>query len=239
LVNESDKNCPCWAFLGDPHKPDFGFTISIVYNTAYWPAQGAVAIEQADFLCSLELVRRQREKIVPRAEGRVLEVGIGTGLNVRHYDKTKVGKITGLDPALEMHRLASKRIAQAGLDVDLVGLSAEEIPLGDASFDCVVVTYTLCSVPDPVTALKEIRRVLKTGGRFLFCEHGRAPDERVRRWQDRLTPYWKNIAGGCRLNRDITALISEAGFACRDLQTMYLPGPRPLTYNYWGEAVPV
>ena len=192
-----------------------------------------------DFLCSLEPVRRQREKIVPRAEGRVLEIGIGTGLNVRHYDKTKVGKITGLDPALEMHRLASKRIAQAGLDVDLVGLSAEHIPLDDASFDCVVVTYTLCSVPDPVTALKEMRRVLKTGGRFLFCEHGRAPDESVRRWQDRLTPYWKNIAGGCHLNRDIAALISEAGFACRDLQTMYLPGPRPLTYNYWGEAVPV
>src|SRR6516162_5723570 len=145
-----------------------------------------------DFLCSLEPVRRQREKIVPRAEGRVLEIGIGTGLNVRHYDKAKVGKITGLDPALEMHRLASKRIAQAGLDVDLVGLSAEEIPLDDASFDCVVVTYTLCSVPDPVTELKEMRRVLKTGGRFLFCEHGRAPDESVRRWQDRLTPYWKN-----------------------------------------------
>ena len=158
---------------------------------------------------------------------------------MRHYDKAKVGKITGLDPALEMHRLASKRIAQAGLDVDLVGLSPEEIPLDDASFDCVVVTYTLCSVPDPVTALKEMRRVLKTGGRFLFCEHGRAPDESVRRWQDRLTPYWKNIASGCHLNRDIAALISEAGFACRDLQTMYLPGPRPLTYNYWGEAVPV
>ena len=114
-----------------------------------------------DFLCSLEPVRRQRAKIVPRAEGRVLEIE-------------------------------------------------------DASFDCVVVTYTLCSVPDPVTALKEMRRVLKTGGRFLFCEHGRAPDESVRRWQDRLTPYWKNIAGGCHLNRDIAALISEAGFACRD-----------------------
>ena len=111
----------------------------------------------------------------------------------------------------------------------LVGLSAEHIPLDDASFDCVVVTYTLCSVPDPVTALKEMRRVLKTGGRFLFCEHGRAPDEGVRRWQDRLTPYWKNIAGGCHLNRDIAALISEAGFACRNLQTMHLPGPRPLT----------
>jgi len=132
-----------------------------------------------DFLCSLQPVRRQREKIVPRAEGRVLEVGIGTGLNVRHYDKTKVGKITGLDPALEMHRLASKRIAQAGLDVDLVGLSAEEIPLDDASFDCVVVTYTLCSVPDPVTELKEMRRVLKTGGGLVLRARPRAGRKRA------------------------------------------------------------
>jgi ubiquinone/menaquinone biosynthesis C-methylase UbiE len=190
-----------------------------------------------DLACGIEPVRRQREKIVPRAEGRVLEIGIGTGLNMRHYNTAKVGKITGLDPAVQMHRLASKRIAQAGLDVELVGLSAEQIPLDDASFDCVVVTYTLCSIPDPVTALKEMRRVLKADGRLLFCEHGRAPDESVRRWQDRLTPYWKKIAGGCHLNRNIPALINEAGFACQDLQAMYLPGLRPLTYNYWGEAV--
>ena len=157
---------------------------------------------------------------------------------MRHYDRAKVWKITGLDPALQMHRLASKRIAQAALDVELVALSAEQIPLDDASFDCVVVTYTLCSIPDPAAALKEMRRVLKAGGRLLFCEHGRAPDERVRRWQDRLNPYWGKIAGGCHLNRDIPALIGAAGFTCRDLQTMYLPGPRPLTYNYWGEAVP-
>ena len=191
-----------------------------------------------DLACGIEPVRQQRDKIVPRAEGRILEIGIGTGLNMCHYDRAKVGKITGLDPAVQMHRLALKRIAQAGLDVDLVGLSAERIPLDDASFDCVVITYTLCSITDPGAALNEMRRVLKPGGRLLFCEHGLAPDESVRRWQDRLTPYWKKIGGGCHLNRDIAALIAEAGFACRDLQTMYLPGPRPLTYNYWGEAVP-
>jgi ubiquinone/menaquinone biosynthesis C-methylase UbiE len=191
-----------------------------------------------DLACGMKPVRQQREKIVPRAEGRVLEIGIGTGLNMRHYDKAKVAKITGLDPALQMHRLASKRIAKARLDVELLGLSAERIPIDDASFDCIVVTYTLCSIPDPAAALSEMRRVLKVGGRLLFCEHGRAPDESVRRWQDRLTPYWKKIGGGCHLNRDVPALIAEAGFACRDLQTMYLPGPRPLTYNYWGEAVP-
>jgi len=138
-----------------------------------------------DLACGMKQVRQQREKIVPRAQGRILEIGIGTGLNMRHYDKVKVAKITGLDPALQMHRLASKRIAQAGLDVELVRLSAEHIPLDDASFDCVVVTYTLCSIPDPAAALREMRRVLKPGGRLLFCEHGRAPDESVRRWQDR------------------------------------------------------
>ena len=189
-----------------------------------------------DLACGIGPIRRQREKVVPRAAGRVLEIGIGTGLNMRHYDRSRIGKIVGLDPALPMHRLARKRIARAGLDVELVGLSAESIPLGDASFDCVLVTYTLCTIPDPVAALKEMRRVLAPGGKLLFCEHGRAPEENVRRWQDRLTPYWKKIAGGCHLNRDIPALLSEAGFACHDLQTLYLPGPRPFTYNFWGEA---
>ena len=190
-----------------------------------------------DLACGIKPVRHQREKVIPLARGRVLEIGVGTGLNMAHYDKSKVGAITALDPALQMHRLAKKRIARAGLDVDLVGLSAEQIPLEDASFDSVVITYTLCSIPDPVTALKEMRRVLKPDGQLLFCEHGRAPDESVQRWQDRLTPIWMKIGGGCHLNRDIPALLHDAGFACRELQMMYLPGPPPLTYNYWGEAV--
>ncbi|MBA3902734.1 MAG: SAM-dependent methyltransferase [Rhodocyclaceae bacterium] len=191
-----------------------------------------------DIACGVKPVRRQREKVVPLAEGRVLEVGIGTGLNMRHYDRAKVTKIIGLDPALQMHRLALKRIARAGLDVELVGLSAEKIPFDDASFNSVLVTYTLCTIPDPVAALREMRRVLMPGGRLIFCEHGRAPDEGVGRWQDRLTPHWKKIAGGCHLNRDVPALLIEAGFECKLMQSMYLPGPRPLTYNYWGEAFP-
>lgn len=191
-----------------------------------------------DLACGLKPVRLQREKIVPLAAGRVLEIGIGTGRNLRHYDKSRVAKLVGLDPALQMHRLARKRIARAGLDVELVGLSAERIPLEDASFDALVMTYTLCSIAEPVAALKEMRRVLKPGGKLLFCEHGRAPDESVRRWQDRLTPYWKKIGGGCHLNRDVPALLREGGFECREMQTMYLPGPRPLTFNYWGEALP-
>lgn len=192
-----------------------------------------------DLACGVEPVRRQREKVVPLAVGRVLEVGIGTGLNMPHYDRSKVTKIIGLDPALQMHRLALKRIARARLDVELVGLSAEKIPFDDASFNSVLVTYTLCTISDPIAALKEMHRVLTPGGRLLFCEHGRAPDEGVRRWQNRLTPYWKKIAGGCHLNRDVPALLIEAGFKCKRMKAMYLPGPRPLTYNYWGEAFPV
>lgn len=190
-----------------------------------------------DFACGMRPIRLQREKIVPLAWGRVLEVGIGTGLNMPFYDPARVRYIVGVDPALQMHRLAAKRIARAGLEVELVGVAAETIPLEDASIDTVVVTYTLCTIPDPVTALKEIRRVLVPGGSLLFCEHGRAPDENVRRWQTRLQPHWQKIAGGCHLDRDVPALLDQAGFRCDNLQTRYLPGPRPFAFNYWGEAV--
>ena len=189
-----------------------------------------------DSACSVKAVRHQRAKVVPLAHGRVLEIGIGTGLNMRHYDKSRIASLTGLDPALEMHKLAQKRIRRAGLEVDLVGLSAERIPRADASFDTVIVTYTLCTIPDPLAALREMRRVLVPGGQLIFCEHGRAPDASVRRWQERITPWWKRIAGGCHLDRDIPSLLHAAGFDCPDLKTMYLPGPRPLTFNYWGVA---
>lgn len=189
-----------------------------------------------DIACGMAPFSRQREKVVPLAKGRVLEVGIGTGLNMKHYQPQKVTKITGLDPALQMHRLARKRIARTGLDVELFTLSAEKIPFENASFDTVLITYTLCTIPDPVAALKEMRRVLTPGGNLLFCEHGRAPDPKVYRWQNKMTPQWKKIAGGCHLNRDIPALLNEAGFVCGSMNAMYLPGPRPFMYNYWGEA---
>jgi ubiquinone/menaquinone biosynthesis C-methylase UbiE len=190
-----------------------------------------------DIACSVQPVWRQRQKVVPLAQGRVLEIGIGTGLNLEHYDQARIEKIVGLDPGLEMHPKARRRSRQAGLEVELVGLSAERIPYDDRSFDTVLVTYALCTIADPLAALKEMRRVLKPGGRLVFCEHGLAPDASVRRWQARLTPLWARVAGGCHLDRDIPGLLKAAGFRSVDIEQMYLPGPRPLTCNYWGTAV--
>ena len=191
-----------------------------------------------DFACGMPMIGRMRQRVVPRAQGRVLEVGIGTGLNMRYYDKSRVTHVTGLDPALQMHPLAQERIDRAGLSVDLIGLSAETIPLPDASFDTVLITYTLCTIPDPHAALLEMRRVLTPQGKLLYCEHGRAPDPSVQRWQDRLQPLWGKVAGGCHLGRDMAALLRGAGFTLPDLQTGYVPGPRPFTFHYWGEALP-
>ncbi len=191
-----------------------------------------------DIACGLPAVGRQRDLVVPLAQGRVLEVALGTGRNLRHYDKSRVTQLVALEPALQMHPLARERAAEAGLELELVGLSAERIPLPDASFDTVLLTYTLCSIADPAAALKEMRRVLKPDGRLLYCEHGRAPEASVRRWQERLQPMWGPLAGGCHLGRDIPALLRAAGFRLSDPHEGYLPGPRPFTYHYWGAALP-
>jgi ubiquinone/menaquinone biosynthesis C-methylase UbiE len=189
-----------------------------------------------DIACGMPAVRRQRLRVVPNAHGRVLEIGIGTGLNMPYYEPGRIESLVGVEPSQRMHRLALRRSKAAGLEVRLVGLSAEKLPLADASFDTVVSTFTLCTIPDPVAALKEIRRVLAPGGRLLFAEHGRAPEASVRKWQQRLQPLWIPLAGGCHLDRDIPALLREAGFVPQ-VQQRYLPGPKFLSYHYWGEAV--
>ncbi len=187
--------------------------------------------------CSVNPVRKQREKIVPLAEGDVLEIGIGSGLNLPFYDPQKVRKIWGLEPSEGMRRLAAKNLKGMNLDLEFIDLPGEEIPLESNSVDTVLVTYTLCTIPDAVTALEGMRRVLKPSGRLLFCEHGTAPDENIRRWQDRLNTGWSKIAGGCNMNRNILEMINAAGFHIVDDERMYIPGLRILSYNYWGSAV--
>lgn len=186
--------------------------------------------------CSIKPARKQREKIVPRANGDVLEIGFGSGLNLPYYDRDKVRHVWGLEPSAGMRRLARKAIAGSSLEVELIDLPGEEIPLDDDSVDTVLVTYTLCTIPEVAEALHGMRRVLKPQGRLLFCEHGKAPDSNVQKWQDRLNPAWKKIAGGCNMNREIVAELEEAGFLIEDDNRMYLPGVKALTYNYWGAA---
>jgi ubiquinone/menaquinone biosynthesis C-methylase UbiE len=189
------------------------------------------------FLCSAKQVRRQREKIVPLAEGRVLEVGIGTGLNLPLYTAGKVQHLWGLDPSKESWTLAQPTVAQTEFEVEFIEAPADEIPLDDKSADTVLVTYTLCSIDKILPALGEMRRVLKQGGRLIFCEHGAAPDEDVRRWQNRLNPIWKRVAGGCNLNLPIPFVLESAGFKIREMDTMYIPGWKPACFNYWGTAI--
>ena len=187
--------------------------------------------------CGTKPTRKQREKIVPLASGDVLEVGFGSGLNLPFFDRGKVTKLWGLEPSTGMRKLADKRIKDSGIDVELIDLPGEEIPLQDNSVDTVLVTYTLCTIPDALSALDGMRRVLKPGGRLLYCEHGKAPDNSVQRWQERLNPTWKRFAGGCNMNRDIPELLGRAGFSIVDDNRMYIPGLRALSYNFWGSAV--
>lgn len=188
-----------------------------------------------DFACGLPMISAQRRQVIPQAAGRVLEIGIGTGLNLRFYDRAKVQSLVGIDPAQQMHRLARRRSQRAGLTVDLRQLTAERLPLDSGSFDCVVCTYTLCSVADPAAALAEMRRVLRPGGRLLFAEHGLAPDAGVAQLQYMLEPFWSRVAGGCHLTRDVPLLLRDAGFRAQ-LDRAYIAWPRTLSYNFWGEA---
>jgi SAM-dependent methyltransferase len=186
--------------------------------------------------CGLKPIKKQRQKVIPHAQGRVLEVGMGTGLNMPYYDKDKVDVVYGLEPNEKSRKMAQGPIQKAGLTVDIIGLDGQDIPLDKDSVDTVVLTYTLCTIPDPLKAMVEMRRVLKPGGKLLFSEHGLAPDVAVQKWQGRLNPLWGMIGGGCNLNRDIPELIRAGGFTMEALDEMYLPGLRFVNYTYWGSA---
>ena len=183
-----------------------------------------------------EETARLRAAWIPLARGEVLEVGIGSGLNLPFYSPD-VQRIYGVDPSVELQRIARGRVVAAPMEVEFLSQSAEEqLPLADASIDTVVTTWTLCSIADAPKALREMKRVLKASGRLIFLEHGRAPDPGVADWQERITPLWKNITGGCHLNRKIDDLITTAGFRITELKTFYVRGPRPTTYTYQGTA---
>ena len=176
-----------------------------------------------------------RERVIARAAGRVLEIGAGSGLNFPLYGGT-IEHIVALDPSPKLLAMARRAAGKAARPVELLEASAEAIPLPDRSIDTVVTTWTLCTIPDTARALAEMRRVLKPDGRLLFVEHGRSPDAGVRRWQDRLTPLWKRLGGGCHLNREITDLIENGGFRIEHLDTGYMRGPKPMTFMYEGRA---
>ena len=176
-----------------------------------------------------------RQRVVSGAAGRILEIGIGSGLNLRHYDE-KVQDVIGLDPSGKLLSMAADAARRKELSVELVNGSAEAIPLEDSTIDTVLTSWTLCTIPNVGRALAEMHRVLKPDGHLLFVEHGRSPDAKVRRWQDRLTPVWKRIGGGCHLNRAISHLIEDAGFRIERMETGYMKGPKPMTFMYEGSA---
>jgi ubiquinone/menaquinone biosynthesis C-methylase UbiE len=189
----------------------------------------------------LDLVMRQsqlkeyRREVVAAASGRVLEVGVSSGLNFPLYGK-QVEIVVGIDPSPRLLAIARRRAGAAGVRTELLQASATAIPLADSTVDTVVMTWTLCSITDPLAALREMRRVLKPDGRLLFVEHGLSPEPAIERWQHRLTPIWCRVAGGCHLDRKMDDLIRSAGFDLIDLRTEYASGPRPMTYMYIGRA---
>ena len=188
--------------------------------------------------CGSKPIRYQRRKVVPDASGVILEVGMGSGENLPYYDSKKVKLIYGLEPSEGMRALARPAVEKSGLPVEFIDLPGEAIPLPDQSVDTVLLTYTLCTIPDRPAALAQMKRVLKPNGRLIFCEHGLSPDDATARWQRRVNPLWSKMAGGCHIDQPIPELIREAGFDITKLHEMYLPAtPKILGFNFWGEAI--
>jgi ubiquinone/menaquinone biosynthesis C-methylase UbiE len=187
--------------------------------------------------CGSKPISYQRKKVVPLAKGKILDIGIGSGLNIPFYDLSKIDKIYGLDPSSELIKIAKKMAVKKNISIEFLLCGAEDIPLPNNSIDTVLITYSMCTIPEVLKANYEMLRVLKPDGRLIFCEHGLAPDKSVAKWQKRINPVWGKIAGGCNLDRDIPNLISSSGFKILSIEEMYLPStPKFAGYNYWGIA---
>ena len=186
--------------------------------------------------CGTKPIRKQREKVLPLCKGIVLEIGCGSGLNFSFYEENNIDKLYALEPDKEVLRQAESVVKEVNFPITFLETGAEKIPLEDDSIDTALLTYTLCTIPDPLAALLEIRRVLKKGGKLVFCEHGMAPENNVKKMQNFINSFFLFV-GGCNLNRDIPSLIKDAGFLVDNLETMYLPKtPKWFGYNYWGSA---
>lgn len=191
-----------------------------------------------DLACGMKPAMALRQKLIPRATGRVLEVGMGSGHNLAYYNPERVEWVWGLEPSAGMRRRARKNLATSPVEVKLLDLPGEQIPLEDESVDTVVLTFTLCTIPDWQAALAQMHRVMKPGARLLFCEHGQAHNHGLQKWQDRVTPLWKKCMGGCHLNRPIRAYLEEGGFAINSLENFFIRGaPRFAGFMYFGDAV--
>ena len=189
--------------------------------------------------CSSKQINIQRKKVTPHASGKILEVGIGSGLNLPFYDKSKIIELWGIDTSKELNTMAKNVAKNEKLSVNFIISSAEEIPLPDNYFDTVLITYTMCTIPEAIKANNEIRRVLKNDGKLIFCEHGLSPDDNIKKWQNRINKFWSKIAGGCNINRNIPSLIKKSGFKVIEIEEMYIPKtPKIAGYNYWGYAIP-
>jgi len=187
--------------------------------------------------CGSKPINYQRDKIVPLADGVVLDIGIGSGLNIPFYNKTKIKYLYGLDPSKELLNIAKSFAKEERFEIKFLECGAEDIPLPDKTIDTVLITYTMCTIPDVTLSNSEIMRVLKDDGKLLFCEHGLAPDTSVAKWQNIINPVWNKIAGGCNLNRNIPELITSSGLRISNMEEMYLPStPKFAGYNYWGLA---
>ena len=217
----------------DVYTETWAFIVKLNYRVSLYSRH--VLPRLINFAMSQEEITRLRAAHVPAAYGVVLEVGIGSGLNLPFY-AAGVTKVVGVDPSRELLTMALQRAAAAPFSVELLQREATGLPLPDNSVDNAVMTWSLCSISDPAATLGEIRRLLKPDGSLIFVEHGLSPDAAVRKWQNHLTPVWRHVAGGCHLNRNVEHLILAAGFVMTELETGYIRGPRPATYMYRGLA---